>query len=167
MFIQSCTLLLPTQPFEVNADHRLIRLPFKPRFYPATHNRRCSLLPCPHLTDLAWSCRSEALERALQTVVSNGLRAGWLDLGHEDSEVMRIIGELPGQPFALRKRDGTEEVDEPLIDLQEVVADEAQSTPVDHATAESLVSGENAVSSRPTPIAPAPRDETEPTPNPA
>ncbi|KLT46564.1 OPA3-domain-containing protein, partial [Cutaneotrichosporon oleaginosum] len=28
--------------------------------------------------------RSEALERTLKTVVSNGLRAGWLSLGHHD-----------------------------------------------------------------------------------
>lgn len=74
--------------------------------------------------------RSEALERALQTVVSNGLRAGWLDLGHQPDEVMRIIGELPGQPYSLRKRDGSgSEDDGPAVDLEEAVAEQAKSAP--------------------------------------
>jgi len=29
-------------------------------------------------------CRNENFERILSTVVSNGLRAGWLSLGHND-----------------------------------------------------------------------------------
>jgi hypothetical protein len=62
--------------------------------------------------------------------VSNGLRAGWLNLGHQDTEVQRIIGELPGQPFALRNRDGTDAADDgKTVDLEEVVADQARSAP--------------------------------------
>lgn len=30
------------------------------------------------------SCRNENFERILSTVVNNGLRAGWLSLGHND-----------------------------------------------------------------------------------
>lgn len=52
--------------------------------------------------DLITVNRSEALERALSTVVSNGLRAGWLDLGHSDGEVMSLIRQLPGGPLAFR-----------------------------------------------------------------
>ncbi|TXT12895.1 hypothetical protein VHUM_01296 [Vanrija humicola] len=52
--------------------------------------------------------RSEGLERALSTVVDSGLRAGWLSLGHDDSEVLRLVAQLPGQPFALRQADGSD-----------------------------------------------------------
>lgn len=52
--------------------------------------------------------RSEGLERALSTVVDSGLRAGWLNLGHDESEVLKLVAQLPGQPFALRQADGSE-----------------------------------------------------------
>lgn len=43
---------------------------------------------------------------------------------------MRIIGELPGQPYSLRKRDGSDsEDDEPAVDLEEVVTEQAKSAP--------------------------------------
>lgn len=48
------------------------------------------------------------MERALKTVVDNGLRAGWMSLGHDDSEVLRLLGQLPGQPLALRAADGSD-----------------------------------------------------------
>lgn len=95
-------------------------------------------------------CRSAALERALQTVVSNGLRAGWLNLGHHDTEVQRIIGELPGQPFALRKRDGSDADDDgKTVDMEGAVADQARSAPppvdppVDHEAAQTTASNGN------------------------
>ncbi|WOO83875.1 OPA3-like protein [Vanrija pseudolonga] len=56
----------------------------------------------------ALTARSEGLERALSTVVDSGLRAGWLNLGHDESEVLRLVAQLPGQPFALRQTDGSE-----------------------------------------------------------
>lgn len=157
-----CWVLL-AEPFGRNADARLLSLLLHPAPYQLAMTVPPSHHPLP-FANIARCYRSEALERALQTVVSNGLRAGWLDLGHEDSEVMRIIGELPGQPFALRKRDGTEEVDESLIDLEEVVAEQAQSSPVVAATAVPTVSDP---SKTPSPIAHAPRDEAEATPNPS
>ncbi|GMK55338.1 hypothetical protein CspeluHIS016_0203940 [Cutaneotrichosporon spelunceum] len=86
--------------------------------------------------------RSDALEKALKTVVDNGLRAGWLGLGHADSEVQRIIGQLPGQPFALRKRDGTAEGETETVDAEEAAvaqvalasasASAPAETPVEH-----------------------------------
>ncbi|BEI84967.1 hypothetical protein CcaverHIS002_0503680 [Cutaneotrichosporon cavernicola] len=85
--------------------------------------------------------RSDALEKALKTVVANGLRAGWLGLGHNDTEVQRLISELPGQPFALRNRDGTEADDGvETVGVEESVVEQVSSArpladpPVDHET---------------------------------
>lgn len=73
--------------------------------------------------------RSEGLERALSTVVGNGLRVGWIELGHTDSEVLNLLGQLPGQPLALRTADGGDndgsagvsadvDVEEPEVEVQ-------------------------------------------------
>lgn len=47
-------------------------------------------------------------------MVNNGLRAGWMDLGHTDSEVMALLGQLPGQPLALRTANGEDNALEPI-----------------------------------------------------
>lgn len=57
-----------------------------------------------------YDARFTGLERALSTIVASGLKAGWNGLGHSDSQVLDLIGELPGQPFALRQKDGSEKV---------------------------------------------------------
>lgn len=36
------------------------------------------------------------------------MRQGWIDLGHKDSEINDLLQNLPGQPFALRNLDGSE-----------------------------------------------------------
>lgn len=54
------------------------------------------------------TCRSAGLERVLSTVIQNGMRQGWIDLGHKDSEINTLLHNLPGQPFALRRLDGSE-----------------------------------------------------------
>lgn len=36
------------------------------------------------------------------------MRQGWIDLGHKDSEINTLLHNLPGQPFALRRLDGSE-----------------------------------------------------------
>lgn len=48
------------------------------------------------------------LEKVLSTVIQNGMRQGWIDLGHKDSEINDLLQNLPGQPFALRNLDGSE-----------------------------------------------------------
>lgn len=47
------------------------------------------------------------MERILSTVIQNGMRQGWIDLGHKDSEISTLLQNLPGQPLALRKLDGS------------------------------------------------------------
>ncbi|WVQ78865.1 hypothetical protein IAT38_000956 [Cryptococcus sp. DSM 104549] len=39
--------------------------------------------------------RSEDMEKVLSTVVNNGLKAGWMSLGHKESEVLQLLETLP------------------------------------------------------------------------
>lgn len=63
-------------------------------------------------TDFRYEVRFNGLEKALSSFVTSGLKAGWTGLGHNQSEVLNLIGELPGQPFAMRRKDGSERVEQ-------------------------------------------------------
>jgi hypothetical protein len=52
--------------------------------------------------------RSEGLNEPCRRLWTAALRAGWLNLGHDESEVLKLVAQLPGQPFALRQADGSE-----------------------------------------------------------
>lgn len=69
--------------------------------------------------------RTEGLERVLSTVIQNGMRQGWIDLGHRDSEIKTLLDNLPGQPFALRRLDGSD--NETLESFSASVEDDSDS----------------------------------------
>lgn len=73
------------------------------------------------------SIRFNGLEKALETVVSNGLRQGWINLGHNDSEVLKLVGGLPGQRLALRQANGEDNDPDVPVPPADVLTSEEES----------------------------------------